>query len=129
MNPIETTETDIELVWDSFGINRCDFRPQWNGDLVNVFSAVDIRKDEPTTQQFMKECTRALARWIGEHQDQFGTEDRFQIIIGWPKSVRTSGRQTIKIGGSYVDLVAIASGDTEIKMKDGWSTSVFTKTK
>ncbi len=125
MNPIETTGTDIESTWDSFGINRCDFRPQWDGDLVNLFSVVDMQGDELTTQQFMKDCARAIAGWAGEHKAQFGAEDRFQIIIGWPKSIRTTGRQTIKTGGSYDDLISIAGGDAEIEMRRGWSIDVF----
>jgi hypothetical protein len=127
MNPIETTGTDIEAAWDSFGISRCDFRPQWDGDLVNLFSVVDIQQDESATEQFMKDCARAIARWVGEHKKQFGTEDRFQIIIGWPKSIRTTGRQAIKTGGTYDDLISIAIGDTEIEMGRGWSLDVFTK--
>lgn len=127
MNPIETTGTNIEAAWDSFGINRCDFRPQWDGDLVNLFSVVDIQEDESTTEKFMKDCARAIARWVGDHKNQFGTNDRFQIIIGWPKSIRTTGRQTIKTGGTYDDLIFIASGGAEIDMRPGWSLNVFTK--
>ncbi|MFO1521052.1 MAG: hypothetical protein U1F77_08295 [Kiritimatiellia bacterium] len=126
MNPIETTGTDTEAAWDSFGINRCDFRPQWDGDLVNLFSVIDIQQDESTTEQFMKDCARAIARWVGDHKNQFGADDRFQIIIGWPKSIRTTGRQTIKTGGTYDDLINIATGDTEIEMRRGWSLDVFT---
>lgn len=125
MNPIETTGTDSEAAWDSFGINRCDFRPQWDGDLVNLFSVVDIQKDESTTEQFMKDCARAIARWVGEHKNQFGPNDRFQIIIGWPENIRTTGRQTIKTGGTYDDLILIATGDAEIDMRPGWSLNVF----
>ncbi|MCX6857507.1 MAG: hypothetical protein NTV80_21690 [Verrucomicrobia bacterium] len=126
MNPIETTGTDIEVAWDSFGISRSDFRPEWNGDLVNLFSVVQLQKDECSTEQFMKECVREIACWVGDHREQFGAEDRFEIIIGWPKSVRMTGRQTIKTGGSYDDLIAIGSNDSEIEMRRGWSTDIFT---
>ncbi len=127
MNPIETTGTDIETEWDSFGISRCDFRPHWNGDMVNLFSVVDMRDDESTTEQFMKDCARAIASWVGDHKSHFGTEDRFQIIIGWPKSVRTTGRQTIKTGGTFDDVSFIASGHAEIEMRRGWSLGIFTQ--
>ena len=126
MNPIETTGTDIEAAWDSFGISRCDFRPQWDGDLVNLFSTVDMQEDESTTEQFMKDCVRAIAAWVGEHKDQFRAEDRFQIIIGWPTMVRTTGRQTIKTGGTYHELKCLADSITEIQMRRGWSDGVFT---
>ncbi|MCU0796448.1 MAG: hypothetical protein MUF31_10985 [Akkermansiaceae bacterium] len=127
MIPIETTGTDIEAAWNSFGISRCDFRPQWDGDLVNLFTVVDIQQDESTTEQFMKDCARAMARWVGEHKEQFGADDRFQIMIGWPKSIRTTRRQTIKTGGTYDDLIAIATGEIEIEMRRDWSLDVFTK--
>lgn len=129
MNPIDTTGTDFEPAWDSFGINRGDFRPQLNGDLINLFSVVDIQQDESTTEQFMKDCARAIAGWVGEHKVKFGAEDRFQIIIGWPKSIRATGRQTIKTGGNYGDMISIASGATAIEMRRGWSVGVFTKKK
>jgi len=127
MHPIETTDSDIEVNWDSFGISRCDFRSQWNGDLVNLFSVVDSREDESATEQFMKECARSIARWLIEHKEQFGTEDRFQIIIGWPTTVRTAGRQTIKTGGTYHDLKSLADGVAEVEMRQGWSDGVFTQ--
>ena len=127
MNPIETTGTDVEAAWDSFGISRCDFRPQWDGDLVNLFSVVDRRDDESATERFMKDCARSIAGWVGEHKEKFGTEDRFQIIIGWPKSVRRTGRQTIKTGGTFHDLELLADGTLGIEMRRGWSSGVFTE--
>ncbi len=127
MKAIETTGTDIEASWDSIGISRFDFRPHWNGDLVNLFSIVDRRDDESSTEQFMKECARSIAGWVGEHRKMFGPEDRFQVIIGWPTSVRTCERQTIKTGGSYSDLELLANGAQEIEMRPGWSVGVFTE--
>lgn len=125
MSPVQTTGTNIEVEWDSFGISRCDFRPQWEGDLVNLFSVVGIREDESSTERFMKHCARAIAGWVVEHKSQFGPEDRFQIIIGWPKSIRDTARQTIKTGGTYNDLVSIAFGETDIEMRPLWSLNVF----
>jgi hypothetical protein len=127
MNPIETTGSNFEADWDSFAITRCDFRPQWNGDLVNLFSVVNKREDESTTEDFMKDCARSIAGWVGEHKEQFGPEDRFQIVIGWPTNVRTTGRHTIKTGGTYHDLKSLADGLAEIQMRRGWSDGVFTK--
>lgn len=127
MNAIETTGTDIEMAWDSFGISRCDFRPHWNGDLVNLFSIVDRQEDEPATERFMKDCVRAIAAWVREHKERFGGEDRFQIIIGWPTNVRTTERQAIKTGGTYHDLDRLADGTEEIDMRRGWSVGVFTE--
>ncbi|YCM46935.1 hypothetical protein V2O64_24190 (plasmid) [Verrucomicrobiaceae bacterium 227] len=58
---IELAGTDIEAVWDSFGIEWCDFRPHWEGDLVSLFSVVEIQQDELSTEQLMKDCARAIA--------------------------------------------------------------------
>ena len=69
MNPIETSGSDIEAVWDSFGINRCNFRPHWNGDLVNLFSVVEMRENESATEEFihdlkaMAEGHTEVSRW------------------------------------------------------------------
>lgn len=129
MDPIETTETDIEPAWDSFGISRVDFRPQWDGDLVNLFSTVEPQVSEPATEQMMIECARALAGWVILHRDRFRSEDRFQIIVGWPGTVRENGRQAIKTGGTYEDLRKIAAGVQPVTMRLGWSLGVFAQTK
>ena len=127
MKPINTTGEDVEPTWDEFGIDRCDFRRHWNGDLVNVFSIVGPKATEADTEQFMKECARSLAHWIIEHCDQFGPEDRFQLIIGWPKAIRESARQAIKTGGTIEDLRKIAEGSLQVDMRRGWSAGMFPK--
>jgi hypothetical protein len=125
MKAIETTGTDIEPAWNSFGINRVDFRPHWNGDLVNIFTSVEPLDSESATERMMVECTRSIADWVTCHRDRFGKDDRFQIVIGWPKSVREGGRQVIKTGGSFEDLQKITDGQQPIEMRRGWSSGVF----
>lgn len=127
MHPVEVTGKDSEPIWDEFGIERCDFRRHWNGDLVNLFSVVGPKGSEFDTECFMKGCARSLARWIIDHRDQFGTEDRFQLVVGWPKSVREYARQTIKIGGTFEDIRRIADGVLEVPMRRGWSAGLFTQ--
>jgi hypothetical protein len=125
MKPVETTGTNNEPAWDSFGINRVDFRPHWNGDLVNLFSSVEPQNSESATERLMIECARSIADWVITHRDKFGTEDRFQVIVGWPKHIREAGRQTIKTGGTFEDLQKLAEDDTPIEMRRGWSNGVF----
>jgi len=125
MKPVETTGTEVEPIWDEFGIDRCDFRRHWNGDLINVFSIVGRKATEAETEHFIKECTRSLARWVIEHRDQFGPEDRFQFIIGWPKAIRATARQTVKTGGTFEDVEKIADGLVQVDMRRGWSTGLF----
>ena len=125
MKAIETTGTNTEPAWDSFGINRVDFRPHWDGDLVNIFSSVEPLDSEFATERLMVDCARSIAEWVTDHRDRFGSDDRFQIIIGWPKSVREGGRQVIKIGGTFEDLQKINAGEHPIEMRRGWSRGLF----
>jgi hypothetical protein len=125
MTPVETDGETIELAWDNFGIRRTDFRPHWDGDYVNVFSTVEPQASEDATADYMRDCARRLAEWILMNRDNFGKEDRFQVIIGWPKSVRETGRQVIKTGGTYEELRQIASGETPVEPRRSWSVGVF----
>jgi len=52
MTPVEIGEPN----WESFGIRRMDFRPHFDGDLVNVFSAIKPQFTEEMTAQFIKDC-------------------------------------------------------------------------
>lgn len=125
MTPIETGGETIEPMWDSFGINRIDFRPHWDGDYVNVFSTVEPQNSEEDTANFMRDCARKIADWVLVNREIFGSEDRFQIIIGWPKSVRETNRQVIKTGGTYDELLRIASGQVAVEPRKSWSVGVF----
>jgi hypothetical protein len=125
MKAIETNGTDIEPAWNSFGINRVDFRPLWNGDLVSIFTSVEPLDSESATERLMVECVGSIAVWVTCHHDRFGSDDRFQIIIGWRKSLRGSGRQVIKTGGIFEDLYKIIDGQQPIEMRSGWSGGVF----
>ena len=77
MTPIETEGEPVEPTWDSFGINRIDFRPNWDGDFVNVFSTVEPQDSEESTANFIRDCTKKLAEWVLENRKNFGEEDRF----------------------------------------------------
>ncbi|GAA5496357.1 hypothetical protein Rhal01_02540 [Rubritalea halochordaticola] len=126
ITPVETDGTDPEFIWSSIGIRRADFRPDWNGDLVNVYTAVHPCESADDTEAMMQDCARSIAQWILQHRKEFGREDRFQIIVGWPLSIRKSARQALKTGGTYTDLQSLADGSMEIQMRRGWSTGIFT---
>jgi len=125
MTPIREPSAEEEPEWDSFGINATDFRPHWDGNLINVFSTIKPQQDMAQTERFAIGCARQLAGWVVSHRSQFAPGDRFQIIIGWPKSIRATARQIIKAGGNYDDLNGIASGTSEIAMHGNWTESVF----
>lgn len=129
MTAIEIGDEATEPEWNSFGIRRIDFRPHFDGDYVNVFSTVEPMTSEETTANFMLECARKLAQWILNNRNQFGAEDRFQLIIGWPSSIRDAGRQVIKTGGTFEELENIVSGQTLIEPIRRWSAGIVWKNK
>jgi hypothetical protein len=125
MTAVETHGELIELAWDSFGIRRIDFRPNWDGDYVNVFTTVEPQESEEATATFMMKCARSLSEWILANRMRFGDADRFLVIIGWPLAVRESGRQVIRTGGTYEELRGVADGETPLIFRKGWSVGVF----
>ena len=125
MTPVETHGEPFEPAWDSFGIRRTDFRPNWDGDYVNVFTTVEPQESEEATAALMKNCARRLSQWILENKKRFGEADRFLVIVGWPLSVRESGRQVIRTGGTYEELKDVADGKTPLLLKRCWSSGVF----
>jgi len=125
MKPIEKGDGPVEPEWDNFGIRRTDFRPHWKGDLVNVFSIVEPQESEEVTADFMRHCARKLAAWVLANRKKFGKKDRFQVVVGWSKSVREHGTQIIKTGGTYDELQKIASGETPVEPMKSWSVGVF----
>ena len=66
------------------------------------------------TERVLTHHTREIAEWVLSNKKQFSLGDRFQIIVGWPLSVRKTGRQVIKTGGDLDKLASIAQGMTEI---------------
>lgn len=55
---------------------------------------------------------REMAQWILVRRDRFQPGDRFQLVVGWPETVRATGRQIVKLGGPFDDLSQIAGSDT-----------------
>jgi hypothetical protein len=125
MNPVESNDPRSEREWNTFTVSRTNFRPKWSGDLVNLFSLIRPKRTAAETGEFAKDCAQQMASWILAHKDQFGAEDRFQIILGWPVSVRQTGRQIIKTGGTYQELEDIASRRRPVELRLFWDKGVF----
>lgn len=125
MKLVRQESPEAELEWDRFSISASDFRPHWDGNLVNVFTTIRPKGDAAVTQEFAIQCARQLAGWILSQCTRFGAGDRFQIIIAWPKDVRPTGRQIIKTGGTFEELKGIASGATAVQMHGNWTANVF----
>ena len=114
-----------EPVWDSVGIRTCDFRPHFDGDLHNVFTAIYPLESKAETELKFKEVAFQIAKWILEKKSKFSQGDQFQIVVGWPLDVQTTGRQCIKTGGTFDDLLRLANDRTLITIRDGWEKIVF----
>ena len=125
MKLIEKKSLDGEPEWDGFSINTMNFRPNWDGDLVNVLTTIRPEEDVDKTEEFTIFCAKSLAKWVIDERGRFGVCDRFQIIVGWAKDVRETGRQIVKVGGGFDELEDITSGRTNVLMRKGWDVAVF----
>jgi hypothetical protein len=115
--------------WDVIGISCTDFRGHWDGDLVNVWSCVLPAASKAETEDMLVYRVREMAAWILQHREEFGAGDKFQLILGWPESIRTTGRQVIKTGGTFDTLARIFSGDESVVCRHGWDKGIFEETK
>jgi hypothetical protein len=118
-----------ELMWPEVSVGSMDFRNVFPGDLVNIATLIRPEATASETRALFEHHTREIAKWILSNRDRFSPGDRFQIILGWPKSVRDSGRQVIKIGGDFEAVSRIADGTTEVVPMNGWTNCVFETTK
>lgn len=114
-----------EPLWDRVGISACDFRPHFDGDLHNLFTTVHPLSSKVESKQLMLGIARKLAEWIVRHASKFGPQDRFQIIVGWPRDVRPDSRQVIKIGGDIDHIGLLRNAAHLIPLREGWSHGVF----
>ena len=117
--------TSPEILWDDVGIHGCDFRPHFDGHLYNLYTAAHPLKSKVDTEKQFKEIANKIAEWIIQNKSLFHSQDRFQIIVGWPTSVRATDRQCIKTGGPFEDIGHLARNRDSIEMRDGWHLSVF----
>ncbi len=126
MNVITLAKGDpTEPVWDAVGIRGCDFRPHFDGDLVNVFTTIYPLFSKTETETKFKDIAFAIAEWILDNNSRFSVGDRFQIIAGWPLDVRPNGRQCVKTGGTFDDLQKLVDDRSLISIRDGWHKTVF----
>ncbi|MCM8524973.1 MAG: hypothetical protein NE327_00540 [Lentisphaeraceae bacterium] len=123
MNVVENTDQD--QLWDSVGINKIDFRPRFDGYLYNFHSTLNPSFDEFSTEKMFIEKTHEVIKWVLNSKGKFNESDKFQIILGWPKEIRSSARQVIKVGGSIDDLMQIQKGNKIIKLTKNWSLGIF----
>ena len=112
MNAVRDPTDDPQ--WDTIGVAACDFRPHFNGDMVNVWSCVSPEPTAAATALMLEQRTRIIAQWILDHREEFGEEDQFQIILGWPESLRDTSRQKVKMSGGISLIAEIADGNSPV---------------
>lgn len=117
---------DAEPSWDGVSFYRCDFRPHFDGDLVNICTCIEPQVDLPATERLVEECASKIARWIRLNKQIFGAEDRFQIVVGWPRSICETGRQIIKDGGDWEAVKLIEDGKKKLRFLKQWWSGVLT---
>lgn len=115
---------DAEPAWDEVSFYLCDFRPHFDGDFVNFCTIIEPQNSRQETEVFVQKCATNIAGWIEFNRGRFGAGDRFQIVVGWPKSIRKTGRQIIKAGGDWDDLERIRQGG-DLRYFRGWWTGIF----
>ncbi len=125
MNPIEDANFGAEREWDSFSIVRANFRPHWNGDLVNLTTLIHPRGTLSVTNSLVEQCTVLMAGWVLVNRDRFGPEDHFQIVVGLPRSIREVSRQIVKTGGTYQELSEILARHRPVPLNEGWHVGIF----
>ncbi|QDT94829.1 hypothetical protein [Gimesia aquarii] len=118
-----------EPIWSNVGLHRCDFRPHFDGDLLNFFTTTYPLDSIKETASLFKGIALKTAKWILENRNHFSSGDCFQIIVGWPLDVRPTGRQVIKTGGTFEDIHRLVDNRDLITIRDGWDTDVFDEKK
>ena len=116
-----------EFMWPRVSLRATDFRNVFPGDLVNIATLITPEATVSETLAVLKHHTSEIAKWILSHRKRFSSGDRFQIIVGWPTSVRETDRQVLKMRGDFDAVAGIADGTTEIDPMPGWTNEVFEK--
>ena len=118
-------EQDYDPFWDIVFIEGCDFHPHFDGYLYNLFTCELPCASAIETEKLFVSYAVEIAQWLINHQRNYGTGDQFQIIIGWPRSVRPTSRQVIKTGGPFKTIEEIAIGDMAVPMRPYWDNNIF----
>lgn len=78
------------------GMKRCDFRPHFDGYMVNAHSMILPAQDEAATREAALALLADIASWLQAYSSTFEPGDRLQLIVGFPESVKDSNRQILK---------------------------------
>jgi len=114
--------------------SRTDFHKHWNGDLINAAVPIKPLRTEGETYRLVWNQGILICEWLLVFSEQFGKNDRFQVLVAWDESVRRISRHIIKIRGEIGSLAkASACASLQDAIKEGvsvqefagWSKNVF----
>jgi hypothetical protein len=92
-------------------LERCDFRPHFDGDVVNASSAIMPRESEVATRTAALALLAEIAAWLKEHTGVFGTGGRINLVIGFSAKVKRNKRQIFKCRLPVCGLPALRGVD------------------
>ena len=109
--------TNVDPQWDNVSLTVTDFRSHFDGNLISLTSCINPAATIDETIINFKRTAREIAQWYVDNQGEFGADDRVQIVVGWPLSVRPVGRQVVKFGGELSLISSIAKGHTDVPVR------------
>ena len=74
-----------------------------------VATTITPCKTEVETLQCAWNVVRSLAAWVLRNSDTLPINERFELIVGWSRTVRQAQGQIFKTGGLASDLKRIVS--------------------
>jgi hypothetical protein len=129
-----TNEEFMSVFGQDSGLSGCDFRPTFDGWLYNAHSVISKLPTRDEQIDVIWRRAKEISEWIVERRSRYEEGDRFQIIIGWPLSIRTSSRQIVKTGGGFDVVASLFSAQAiaeyeastgQIFLRDRWDYGIF----
>lgn len=110
------------------GVEGTDFRPHWDGFLVNCFVTIHPLQNQRATMNHIYSELGAMIRFVAEHVSLFARRDRVQFIVAWDESVQTTGRQILKRWIEAQDAprldCALSSLEADSPLCPGWRRAI-----
>ena len=113
-------------VFTDGGLTWCDFRPHFDGFLVNAWCAMPPLANEVETRMEAMNTLTRIAHWLRVNAAYFEAGDMIQLIVGFPESVKPSSRQIFKCSVPGARLPELYGLDFDsvgglFREMDGWS--------
>jgi hypothetical protein len=112
--------------WFPGDLHRWDGRPRQDGFVIDAWCTLFPRPDESQTRRAALTLLEGMVHWLRCKAELFESGDLLRLVVGFPASVKHSGRQIFKCWVSAVRLPELqgtdfgAAGGGFVEM-DGWS--------